>query len=161
MFSFHSISIKETEVVSVEKQRLPFWSVPPLGLGLTDVVVLLAHVELVAQREGAVTLKLLRELDGSVGGVGPVALPALEALLGVAHAVAAVTDHVQDVLLGHGALQRPPRSDVVMRAVDVQVVIDADLHRVPLPPKAETHRADGIMANVIFHQLVPDMLMLY
>lgn len=117
---------------------------------LTDVVVLLAHVELVAQREGAVPLELLRELDGSVRGVRPVALPALEALLGVAHAVAAVADHVKDVLLGHGALQRPPRGDVVMWAVDVQVVIDADLHRVPLPPQPEiTHRADGIMGHVL------------
>lgn len=36
--------------------------------------------------------------------MGPVALPALEAQLGVTHAVAAVADHVEDVLLSHGAL---------------------------------------------------------
>lgn len=64
--------------------------------------------------------------------MGPVALPALEAQLGVAAAVATVADHVEDVLLGHGALQRPPLGGVVVRAVDVQVVVDADLHRVSL-----------------------------
>ncbi len=99
---------------------------------LTDVVVLLAHVELVAQREGAEALELFRELDGSVRHVGPVALPALEAQLGVAGAVAEVADHVKDVLLCHGALQRPPLAGVIVWAVDVQVVIDADLHRVAL-----------------------------
>lgn len=72
-------------------------------MSLTDIIVLLANVELVAQREGAVALKLLRELDGSMRRMGPVALPALKALLGVAHAVATVIDHVEDVLLSHGA----------------------------------------------------------
>lgn len=97
---------------------------------LTDVVVLLSHVELVAQREGAVALELLRELDGGVGRVGPVALPPLEAKLGVAGPVAPVVDHVEDVLLtrAHHAL-----AVVVMRAVDVQVVVDVDLHGVALP----------------------------
>lgn len=36
--------------------------------------------------------------------MGPVALPAFEAQLRVTSAVSAVTDHVEDVLLGHGAL---------------------------------------------------------
>lgn len=36
--------------------------------------------------------------------MGPVALPTLEAQLGVAGAVATIADHVEDVLLGHGAL---------------------------------------------------------
>ena len=53
---------------------------------LTYVVVLLAHVELIAQREGTVALELLGELDGRVGRMRPVALPALEAQLGVAGA---------------------------------------------------------------------------
>ncbi|TNN78010.1 hypothetical protein EYF80_011764 [Liparis tanakae] len=85
---------------------------------LTDVVVLLSDVELVAQREGAVALELLRELDGRVGRVGPVALPPLEAQLRVAVPVAAVADHVEDVLLAgaHHAL-----AVVVVRAVDVQL----------------------------------------
>lgn len=97
----------------------------------------MAHVELVAQGEGAVALELLRELDGRVGRVRPVALPALEAHLGVAGAVATVANHVEDVLLSHCALQRPPLASggsVVMRAVDVQVVVHCHLHCVALPP---------------------------
>ena len=99
-------------------------------IGLTDVVILLANVELVAQREGAVALELLGELDGRVRGMRPVALPPLEAQLRVTIPVAAVTDHVEDVLLSgaHHAL-----AVVVMRAVDVQVVVDVHLHRVSLP----------------------------
>ena len=102
----------------------------------------MAHVELVAQREGAVALKLLGELDGRVGRMRPVAFPPLEAQLRVAGAVAAVADHVEHVLLGHGALWRPPLdAGVIVRAVDVQVVVDAHLHRVALPPQAaETDR---------------------
>ena len=62
--------------------------------------------------------------------MGPVALPPLEAQLGVAVPVTAVTDHVEDILLAgaHHAL-----AVVVVRAVDVQVVVDVHLHRVALP----------------------------
>lgn len=97
---------------------------------LTDVVILLADVELVAQREGAVALELLGELDGRVGGVRPVTLPPLEAHLGITAPVTAIADHVEDVLLSgaHHAL-----AVVVMRAVDVQVVVDVHLHCVALP----------------------------
>jgi len=129
-------------MTAAEDATSKYWLLGALGhfplseARLTDVVVLLAHVELVAQREGAVALELLRELDGGVRRVRPVALPALEAQLGVAGAVAAVADHVEDVLLGHGALQRPALAGVVVRAVDVQVVVDADLHRVSFPPQA-------------------------
>ena len=109
---------------------------------LTDVIVLLSHVELVAQREGAVALELLRELDGCVGGVGPVTLPPLEAQLGVAVPVATVTDHVEDVLLS-GADHA--LAVVVMRAVDVQVVVDVHLHCVALPAQTEnTQNMAGI-----------------
>ena len=107
------------------------------NIPLTYVVVLMTHVELVAQGEGTVALELLRELDGCVGRVRPVALPALEAHLGVAGAVAAVADHVEDVLLGHSAFQCPPLaggSSVVVWAVDVQVVVPRHLHRVALRP---------------------------
>lgn len=65
--------------------------------------------------------------------VGPVALPAFEAQLGVTGAVPTVGDHVEDVLLSHGALQRPSLADVVVWAVDVQVVVDIDLDCVSLP----------------------------
>jgi len=99
-------------------------------------------VELVAQREGAVALELLRELDGRVGRVGPVALPPLEAQLRVAVPVAVVADHVEDVLLAgaHHAL-----AVVVVRAVDVQVVVDVHLHRVALA--AQTGHAEKESAN--------------
>ncbi len=98
-------------------------------------------MELVAQREGAVALELLRELDGRVGGVGPVALPPLEAQLGIAGPVTTVADHVEDILLAsaHHAL-----AVVVMRAVDVQVVVDVHLHRVALSAQTghtHTHKA--------------------
>lgn len=69
--------------------------------------------------------------------VGSVALPAFETQLGVTGAVAAVGDHVEDVLLRHAALQRPSLADVVVWAVDVQVVVDIDLHRESLPPESE------------------------
>lgn len=93
---------------------------------LTDVVVLVAGSELEAQREGGEELELLGELEGPIGGVGAVALPALEATLPVvAGRVALVVDHVEDVPL-HPLRQRL----LVVRAVDVQVVVDAHLHRV-------------------------------
>lgn len=67
-------------------------------------------------------MELLRELEGSVGGVRPVALPALEALrCVVARAVTVVVHHVEHVplrpLLWHRLL--------VVRAVHVQVVVYA------------------------------------
>lgn len=105
---------------------------------LTDVVVLLSNVELVAQREGAVALELLRELDGCVGGMRSVTLPPLEAHLGVAVPVTTVTDHVEDVLLS-GA--NHALAVVVVRAVDVQVVVNIHLHCVALP--AQTGNRDG------------------
>lgn len=113
---------------------------------LTDVVVFLADVELVAQREGAVALELLRELDGCVGGVGPVALPPLEAKLRVAVPVTTVADHVEDVLFSgaHHAL-----AVIVMRAVDVQVVVDVHLHRVTLP--AETVQTGKTTLSMKFY----------
>lgn len=102
-------------------------------------------MKLVAQREGAVALELLGELDGRVGSVGPVALPPLEAQLGVTVPVAAATDHVEDVLLSgaHHAL-----AVVVMRAVDVQVVVDVHRHRVALHMQTEEHK------NTVFFMLI-------
>lgn len=99
-------------------------------VSLTDVVVLLSNVELVAQRESAVALELLRELDGRVGGMRAVTLPSLEAQLGVAGPVTTVADHVEDILLtgAHHTL-----AVVVMGAVDVQIVINVHLHCVSLP----------------------------
>lgn len=78
-----------------------------------------------------------------MGGVGPVALPAFEAHLWVAGAVASVTDHVENVLLGHPALQRPPLALVVVWAVDVQVVVHGDLYGVALTSQAKRNREDG------------------
>lgn len=91
-------------------------------LSLTDVVILVAHVEFIAEREGAVTLKLLGEFDRRVRCMRPVALPALEAELRVARAVAAVAHHVQHILLSHA-----PLAHVVVRTVDVQVIVHVHL----------------------------------
>ena len=98
---------------------------PPL---LTDVVVLVARAELEAQREGREELELLGELERAPGRRGPVALPALEAALPVvAGGVAFAVDHVQHLVLH--ALGRRQRCSVV-RAVNVQVVVDAHLYGV-------------------------------
>lgn len=94
---------------------------------LTDVVVLSARSELKAKREGGEELELLGELERSVGALGPVALPALEALHAVvAGGVAVVVDHEEDVALH--ALQG--ERVLVVGAVDVQVVVDGHLHGV-------------------------------
>ena len=107
--------------------------------GLTDVVVLSARSELKAQGERSEELELLRELERSVGGVRPVALPALEALGGVvARAVAIVVDHVEDValcpLLRHCVF--------VVRTVDIQVVVYAHVD-VVVPTMEPERREDG------------------
>lgn len=70
-----------------------------------------------------------------MGGVWPVALPAFETHLRVTGAVASVTDHVKNVLLGHAAVQRPPLALVIVRTVDVKVVVYADLYGVAFPPQ--------------------------
>lgn len=108
---------------------------------LTDVVVLLSNVELIAQRERAVALELLGKLDGRMGGMRSVTLPSFEAQLGVAGPVTTVTDHVEDVLLAgaHHAL-----AVVVMGAVDVQVVINVHLHCVSLPTQTEQRNKTGL-----------------
>lgn len=104
---------------------------------LTDVVVLSAGAELEAQREGSEELELLGELERAIGRQRPVALPPLEAFgRVVARAVAVVVDHVEDVALG--ALVRH-RARVV-RTVDVQVVVDADVDVVVAPVKPDRER---------------------
>lgn len=84
-------------------------------------------------------MELLGELEGPVGGVWPVTLPALEALgRVVAGAVAVVVDHVEDVALGPFLRDRV----LVVRAVDVQVVVDADIDVVvsAVEPEQQTER---------------------
>lgn len=99
---------------------------------LTDIIILLANVKLVAEREGAVALELLREFDGCVRGVRTVTLPSLEAQLRVTGPVTAITDHVEHILL-----RDPPLTAVVVRTVDVQIVIDVHLQRVALFTKSD------------------------
>ena len=85
-------------------------------------------------------MELLRELDGCMGGVGPVTLPPLEAQLGVTVPVTAVTDHVEDILLAgaHHAL-----TVIVMRTVNIQIVVDIHLHRVALPTQTGHTQREG------------------
>lgn len=109
---------------------------------LTNVVVIFSHEELVAEGEGTVALELLRELDGRVWRVRPVALPALEAQLWVTVAVAEVSDHVEHILLAGAA----PLAVVVVWAVDVQVVVDIHLHRVAL--STETGGETGVRDEI-------------
>lgn len=64
----------------------------------------MAHVELIAKREGTVALKLLREFDWCVWCVWAVALPTLEAHVWVTGAIATVVNHVKYILLSHTTL---------------------------------------------------------
>lgn len=79
-------------------------------------------------------MKLLREFDWYMWCMWAVAFPTLEAHLWVTGAIATVANHIKHILLGHGTLQHPPLACVVVWAVDVQVVIDIDLHSVALSP---------------------------
>lgn len=104
---------------------------------LTDIIILVPNVELIAEREGAVALKLFRELDWCMRGVRAVTLPAFEAQLRVTRTVTTITDHVEHVLLSDTSL-----AAVVVRTVDIQIVIDIHLHSVALLTKSddtETH----------------------
>lgn len=94
-------------------------------------------MKLVAEREGAVALKLFREFDWCMGGMGAVALPAFKAQLWVTGTVASITDHVEDVLLGHA-----PLTAVVVRTVDIQIVIYIHLHCVALLTKSDDDERD-------------------
>lgn len=92
---------------------------------LTDVVVLVSWAELEAQREGCKELELLRELEWPTGAQWPIALPAFEASDEmIAGDVAVIANHVEDVALHALGWERR----LVVRTVDVQVVIDGDLH---------------------------------
>lgn len=95
-------------------------------LTLTYVVVLVARPELEAEAERREQLELLGELERAVGALRPVTLPAFEAFAAVvAGGEAVVVDHEQHVSL-HLLRLRP----VVVRAVNVQVVVNGHLHRV-------------------------------
>lgn len=92
---------------------------------LTDIVVLSARAKLKAQGEWSEELELLRELQGSVRWDRPVTLPALEAFRRVVTgAVSIIVHHVEDVALGAVIGHRR----TVMRTVDVEVVVDADVN---------------------------------
>lgn len=98
------------------------------GAALTDVVVALSLAELLAQRERREALELFRELLGRVGGEGPGALPAqLIERVRLAHLVVLQVHHVEHVALG---LLGRDLAALVVRADDVQVVVDAHVHRV-------------------------------
>lgn len=98
------------------------------GVTLTDVVVALSLAELLAQRERCEALKLFGELLRRVGGEGPGALPAqLIERVRLAHLVVLQVHHVEDVALG---LLRQDLATLVVRADDVQVVVDVHVHRV-------------------------------
>ena len=105
---------------------------------VTDEVVLVSWEELKAQGEGREELKRLRELKRPVGAQGPVALPALEALdKVVAGDVAVVANHVKDIALHALRWQWY----LVVRAVDVEVVVDCYLHCVlSMYEPADKHR---------------------
>lgn len=89
---------------------------------LTDIVIFSAWTKFETQWEWCEELKLLGELQGPVGRVRPVALPALETFRrGVARTVAVVVDHIEDVAF------RPLLRDRVhvVGTVYVQIIINA------------------------------------
>lgn len=100
----------------------------------------MSRTELKAQREGREELELLREAQRAVGALRPVALPSLEAAHAVlARGVAIVVHHEEDVAL-HPAVRL---RGVVVGAVDVQVIVDADCHGVfPMPKPDGRERKD-------------------
>lgn len=115
---------------------------------LTDIIIAFSLSELLPQGEGGETLEFLRELLRSVGSEGPRALPT-ELVEGVrlAHLVVLFLHHVEHIALGgvrrHLALG-------VVGADDVQVVVDAHLHRVFIPQEAaETGRGRRLLTSVI------------
>lgn len=94
---------------------------------LTDVIILMSRPELKAKREGGEELKLLRETQGSIGTLGPIALPALEAPHAVLTGqVTIMVDHEEDVAL-HATVRLRA---LVIRTVHVQVIVDAHSHRI-------------------------------
>lgn len=113
---------------------------------LTDVVVLVTRSKLEAEAEGGEELELLGELEGAVGALRPVALPAFEAPPPVvAGGVAVVVHHVQHVVLHELARLRL----LVVRTVDIQIVVDGHLHGV-LAQKEPGRRSDVISCWLTF-----------
>lgn len=101
---------------------------------LTDVVVALSLAELLAQCERCEALELFGELLRRVGGEGPGTLPAqLIERVRLAHLVVLKVHHVEDVALG---LLGRDLATLVVRADDVQVVVDAHVHCVLVTYKA-------------------------
>lgn len=113
----------------------------PSQIALTDVVIFVACVELVAQGEGAVPLELLGKFDGAVRRVRAITFPTLEALADVAGPVALIVHHIKNVLL------HPMVGDglIVVRTVDVQVVIDVHLDGVAITPQAERKKETQVV----------------
>lgn len=106
---------------------------------LTYVIVLVSRSKLETKREGGEELELLRKAQGSVGALGPVTLPSLEAPHAVLTGeVTVMVNHEKDVAL-HATVRL---GGLVIRTVHVQVVVDAHGHRVfPLPePASESQR---------------------
>lgn len=116
---------------------------------LTDIIIALSLPELLSQGEGGEALKLLREFFRSMRSEGPRALPA-ELIEGVrlAHLVVLSLHHVQHVTLSR---MRRHLAVGVVRADDVQIVIDAHFHRILIPLKAagETERDTRLLTNVL------------
>lgn len=110
----------------------------------------MSRSELEAQAEGCEQLELLREFERPVGALGPVTLPAFEALpVMVAGRVPVVVDHVQDVVL-HALRWLWP---LVVRTVDVQVVVDRHLHRVVTSkePEEDKHSPVQLTDSLCFY----------
>lgn len=113
---------------------------------LTDVVVLVSGAELEAKREGGEELEFLGESERPVWTLRPVALPALKAPHPVLTAqIAVVVDHEEDVAL-HAAVGLRA---LVVRAINVQIVIDVDRHGVFSMPKPGNTQNTDLNLNLL------------
>lgn len=100
---------------------------------LTDIIVFSAGTKLEAQGKGSKELELLWKLQWAIRRQRPVTLPAFETLRSVVTgAVAIIVDHVENVAFSTLIWDW---ADVVW-AVNVKVVVDADINVVITPVKA-------------------------
>lgn len=122
---------------------VPMWPVC-VPQGLTDIVVAVSLLELLAQGEGREALEFLRQLLRAMLGAGLVALPANLVLgLGLAQLVLLALHQVQGVPL-HGSVRHGVI--LIMRTDDIQVVIQPHVYRVvliPEPARAQWEKAGG------------------
>lgn len=107
---------------------------------LTDVEILSAWPEFKSKGKGSEELEFFRELQRSIWRVRPVTFPSLEAFGSVvAGTVAVKVHHVEDIAFSLIFWDRV----LIVRAENVQVVIDTDVYVVITPLESVRNRRKG------------------